>query len=601
MVIGMAKHHRLRFGKRVFLGYVTVVVVAILLCGIFVSGYVTSFISRRTVEFNAKGMSAVVYELDSLYQRLEQFSAKVYEQDIYTIMRERSSAYSYDSLKRQIEFEDALRNAMLLAGLMDDLGGMLVYVSDNDYYYVGEGVLKPEFQLPDMPWYEAFVASGKKSDVFGPTAEEYRAYSGNRKDVVLFVTRLNTPAGVGIDQVSVVVMAVRYEAIQRRLDAFFGEQGAYVISGHGEKVYSNGLDEKTQQELYSLWQQDRLQRGEEGIAVDRGGDRLITGIYAPAYGWTICATNSMWEIYADSYPVVGIILLIFLGCGFLACVVAWYATKKVMVPINTMNSMISQMSEREDAYIESDGDDEVSQIGSRFNVMKQRMQEMSGKMYLSEMREKQAQLSALQAQINPHFLYNTLGNIYSMAKYKGEEEIATLTASLSSMMRYTLDSTDSVTDLEHELTHVKEYISILNTRHDGAITYEEQVDVSLYEVSMMRLLLQPLVENAWLHGISKKTIQKGKIVISGELVEEKLLLTVVDDGAGIGEERLTEIQHRLDNGSYSPESDSPSGLSIGLKNVYDRIRLTYGDGYGVRIDSQEGEGTKISLWLKVER
>ncbi|MFV0399661.1 MAG: histidine kinase [Oscillospiraceae bacterium] len=594
----MAKHHRIRFGKRVFLGYVAVVVVAILLCGIFVSSYVNSFISNRTVDFNAKGMSAVVYELDSLYQRLEQFSAKVYEQDIYTIMRERSRAYSYDSLKRQIEFEDALRNAMLLAGLMDDLGGMLVYVSETDYYYVGEGVLKPEFQLPGMPWYDAFVASGKKSDVFGPTAEEYRAYSGSMKDVVLFVTRLNTPAGVGTDQVPVVVMAVRYEAIQRRLDTFFGGQGAYVISGHGEEVYANGLDEETQQELYGLWQQDMLEMGEEGVAAHRGGDRLITGIYAPNYGWTICATNSMQDIYADTYPVVGIILLIFLGCGLLACIVAWYATKKVMVPINTMNSMISQMSEKEDAYIESDGDDEVSQIGNRFNIMKHRMQEMSGEMYLSEVREKQAQLSALQAQINPHFLYNTLGNIYSMAQYKGEEEIAALTASLSSMMRYTLDSTGSVTDLEHELTHVKEYISILNTRHDGAITYEEQVDVSLYEMPMMRLLLQPLVENAWLHGISKKKNQRGRIVISAELMEEKLLLTVADDGAGIGEERLEEIQHKLDNRLYTRDSDSPSGLSIGLKNVYDRIRLTYGDEYGMRIDSKEGEGTKISLLLK---
>ena len=216
--------------------------------------------------------------------------------------------------------------------------------------------------------------------------------------------------------------------------------------------------------------------------------------------------------------------------------------------------MINKIEEK-DVFLDVQSQDELGQIGERFNQMKRHMQDMAEKMYLSKMQEKEAQISALQAQINPHFLYNTLDNIYCIAQVEENENIISLTDNLSKMMRYSMSMKNHYVPLEKELEHVKSYVNILNVRFDNSITLEFQID------------------DAW-------DIQ------------------VLDDGIGISLEKSQEINQSLEQINYDTNT-SDSGSGIALKNVNNRIMLEDGEGYGVRLYPREEGGCHVIVRMKL--
>lgn len=593
----MWKHLKFGLGKQIFTSYILLLVFAMILCGALVSGYVTNFLRHRTAEFNSKSMATVVYELDSMYQRIEQFSSGVYEEDITSVMKERKKPFDYNSLKSQIEFEEHIKNSLQVNNLKNDIIGIMIYIGDDNYYYVGEGITCPELKISEKNWYKNFKSSKNALTIIGPIKEDYRPSKNMEHEAVLFISRLNTPLSIHTNETPFVMTIVRYETIRGYLDSFFGSSGALVSDQNYNTVYSSNLTQNQKADIRDQMESGMLAPDESGLSVSNGKGVLITGIRDDNFGWTIYSINPSSEIFKDSGTVAGVIVGIFVLCSILGVVLAWYISKSVMVPIKTMNQMISQMEESENTFIDVQRNDEVGQIGQRFNSMKQRLQQMSGRMYLSEVREKQAQLQALQSQINPHFLYNTLDNIYCIALIKGEQDIATLTENLGAMMRYSIDTKDAYSTLEMELAHVKEYIAILNLRHDEAIRFEDSVDVGLYDIKTMKLLLQPLVENAWIHGISQRENQTGSIKLGAEIMEGKLLVSIQDDGVGMDSKTVAFLEKNFNELAF-PSPEPPGGIGIGMKNVHDRIRLAYGDEYGIKIESRPDEGTKISIWLK---
>ena len=147
-------------------------------------------------------------------------------------------------------------------------------------------------------------------------------------------------------------------------------------------------------------------------------------------------------------------------------------SRRALFPIQVLNKMIHTMEEDDDTYLDVVGDDEAGQIGERFNQMKKKIQELNAKKYLSELNEKEARLSMLQAQINPHFLHNTLDNIYCIAQIEEIEPIVKLTRDLSEMMRYSVNCKETFSTLKKELDHVRAYVDIINVRYDDSIDYK---------------------------------------------------------------------------------------------------------------------------------
>lgn len=234
--------------------------------------------------------------------------------------------------------------------------------------------------------------------------------------------------------------------------------------------------------------------------------------------------------------------------------------------------------------------DEISLLNQSFNYMASRISILLDEKLSIGKRLKEQELIALQAQINPHFLYNTLDLIQWKAIKNHDKEIETLVNCLSDYYRLALSKGKEYVPLRAELAHIKAYVYIQNQRFDGQITLKFQVSEDAMEYLFPKLTLQPIVENAILHGILETEEQTGCITISCHIEEEKMLLTVADDGIGMTPETASSLFDKAPG-----ETVLSSGY--GLYNIRERIRLTYGLQWDAKIESTPGDGTKVTLIL----
>lgn len=205
---------------------------------------------------------------------------------------------------------------------------------------------------------------------------------------------------------------------------------------------------------------------------------------------------------------------------------------------------------------------------------------------------KKAQAVALQSQINPHFLNNTLETInWTAIELLGRKnEISEMTGGLSKMLRMTLENSDTVVAIREEVQHCKYYLEIQQKRYEDKFEVIWKIPEDVLEYKIIRIILQPLVENAIYHGI-KPLSEKGILVISGSMYDEEVELSVSDTGLGMTEEELKNLRHNMDNDMIKESKH------IGVTNVNQRIKLYFGEKYGVSVESKEGVGTKVTVHI----
>lgn len=236
--------------------------------------------------------------------------------------------------------------------------------------------------------------------------------------------------------------------------------------------------------------------------------------------------------------------------------------------------------------------DEVGDLCDAFNGMAEEIDRLVNRVYSVELKEKEAAIKALQAQINPHFLYNTLDMIKSMAELYGALQVSEMIMALSKLFRYATHTDGVLVTIREELENLSSYMTIVNARFGGRIAFAARVPEELLAEPIVKVCLQPLVENSISHGLGRGR-SGGRIAVSVKKEDGIMTVTVEDNGGGIQPERLAEIRGRLER-RERVEEESGRG-NVGLKNIHDRIRLYYGDAYGIVIDSFPGKGTVVTL------
>lgn len=235
---------------------------------------------------------------------------------------------------------------------------------------------------------------------------------------------------------------------------------------------------------------------------------------------------------------------------------------------------------------------EMNDLGHSFNHMTNRLKKLINEVYKERVRQRDAELKALQANINPHFLYNTLDSIYWMLVMREQEEEARLILSLSNLFRYITDYEDVVT-LETEFEQIQNYLNIQKVRFED-MQVDCYLDSTIRHVKILKLLLQPLVENSIFHGLESKTSNR-KINIEAYKVKDTICITITDNGLGISAEQLEVIRQKLQNSSHEDNTLTHKGM--GIENVHQRIQLKHGMTYGLHIDSCLHEGTTVQIIL----
>jgi two-component system sensor histidine kinase YesM len=245
--------------------------------------------------------------------------------------------------------------------------------------------------------------------------------------------------------------------------------------------------------------------------------------------------------------------------------------------------------------------DEIGMLGRSFNNMIEQINKLIALMQIQGRQKRDAELQALQAHIKPHFLYNTLDTINWMSRKKGALDVAELVESLSQLFRIGLSKGNDIISLESEIEHIHSYLKIQKARYKDKLNYSISINPELNNIQVVKLVLQPIVENAIYHGIKERR-GPGNITITGEEVDGNLVLNVSDDGVGIPKERLCKLNESLAVSFDSlEETRNREAIGYGVMNVQARIRLTFGEPYGLSIESEQGKGTIVKILLPLNR
>jgi two-component system, sensor histidine kinase YesM len=248
-----------------------------------------------------------------------------------------------------------------------------------------------------------------------------------------------------------------------------------------------------------------------------------------------------------------------------------------------------------DIRVDTGGQDEMSEMAYHFNRMLNKLGDLISEVIKKQEAKKNAEIRALFAQINSHFIINILENIRMMAEVDCKFEIADAITSLGKLLRYGLKWTNEYSMLREELEYIKNYIDLENVRYDYLIKLEIIVPPELMDYKVLKVSLQPVVENAIHRGIEPLS-RDGVITIHCHMEQEYTLIEITDNGTGMDEERLDEVRRSMEADGLA-EVREKSGNGIGIRNVNERIKLVYGEKYGIVINSKKDAYTKVTLRL----
>lgn len=306
--------------------------------------------------------------------------------------------------------------------------------------------------------------------------------------------------------------------------------------------------------------------------------RWRIGVFINAEGIKAIESEFFWNTFSVSSLFLIVAVLLFLT-----------VSKWIAKPIQVLESRMSEIESSEYFEINEvniDSYQEVSALSSSFNTMMRKIDELMKRVVIEQNEQRKSELKALQNQINPHFLYNTLDSIVWMIEKGQNEKAGELVVALAKFFRLSISQGRNIIPIKDEVNHAKNYILIQKIRYQDAFTYEFDVDQSMNELKTMKFLLQPLIENSIYHGLKNK-IDAGHILIKVHQDDTHIIFSVSDNGYGIRQEKIDELYRKMKGDNLHD--------GVGLKNIYQRLVIYFGSKADMVIESELDEGTTISI------
>ena len=443
-----------------------------------------------------------------------------------------------------------------------------------------------------LDWYAKAVAKPQDAIITGPNRHSFF----DTDDEVISLSREVQSYENGTFR-GVILINLNMNKITEICNSFQEKQENFIciINDKGELVYEqqNGkerfaFDEKeNRQELNTAL--GKMKDSCFGLNY-RGEKYLVTRTDMKTTGWTLVSMVPYKSVMAETMAISGVMILAVVITLIVTLLLLNRILTGVVKPLKKLEKYMVQVNpDNMDQRMEIITDDEIGHLSMKFNQMMDRIRNLKEQVIEEQEDKRKYELQALQAQINPHFLYNTLDSIIWMAE-TNDSNIVAMTEALAKLFRISLNKGNEEISLERELEHVKNYLIIQSMRYADKFTYEILVEPGVERCRTIKLILQPIVENCIYHGIKKKR-GTGKITIRAYRREQDLIIEVSDDGCGMPEEICRKIL------SDEIESENISGSGIGVKNVNERIQLRFGKKYGLSYSSEEGVGTTVTYVL----
>jgi two-component system sensor histidine kinase YesM len=485
--------------------------------------------------------------------------------------------------------EESLRNVRRSYPV---IAHIVLWSADGEIYTTGNFLNRDA--LLSETWMKAFLHASEDRAVIPAHHAEYLIAQGDGPLVISFLYKVKELSDIHKDA-GYILVELDYKAVASIMESIStDENGLFLITDSEDRIlYLDGdqhLGDGARGLTYRGYDLEALIRRESGSAQD---STVRYEIQDP--GWQVIGAIPLDSIQNKFNRAAIASLIVFPITVLLSLLAALAFSKRITQPVTTLMRQFQRMGEGEFKKVTFRHENrEMQALSASFNSMVENIDQLMVRVAKNEAEKTNARFIALQAQINPHFLYNTLETIRSLALRNDPESIASITKSMAAIFRYSIDTNSDITSLREEIEHVKNYARIQKFRFGSRFDVFYDIDDTLLDSQIIKLVLQPLVENAIYHGIEMK---KKSSAIRIECVREgdDIVVSISDEGVGISKEKMALLTERMTNYEAASVRKSGADIGIGILNVNARLKFYYGEAYGLSIDSQLGKGTTVTV------
>lgn len=389
----------------------------------------------------------------------------------------------------------------------------------------------------------------------------------------------------------VMVIDLNYKAIENIcVNAQLGKSGyIYLIDNDKNIIYH-----PQQQLIYSGIKSELIDEilkldNTEAYLSNKQKNKIYIKDKSTLTEWSAVGVINTNELIKNKRGTINFYVLLAGMAIVTASLIAIIISKAITKPIKMLENTMHKVEEGDfSIQCKVDLNNEIGHLSKTFNVMISRIKLLMAAAVSNEKEKRKYEIKALQAQINPHFLYNTLETIIWMSAGGKNEEVVEVTSALANLFRTSISEGENLVLLSVEMENIQSYLTIQKMRYKDKLTYQVEIPDKLQSLKTPKLILQPIVENAVYHGIKKSQVG-GLIKITAEASANILTITVEDDGVGMSREQISQL--------FTADNHDHTGMGIGVLNVNNRIKLCFGQEYGLFYHSEEGKGTRVDIRL----
>ena len=560
--------------------------------------------------FTITAAAASIFIGLSLYTRMSgQVSETVMEENQILIDQVNRSVENY--LKTVMKLSDSLyysiiKNAdlsdpsvgerfnLLYENNMDQTDSIALFSADGELLESVPALrVRNNLDVTREAWFSYTLDRTENQHFFLPQVQQIFESSSDQYRWVIPMTRV-VEITKGTDTVQgILLIHLNYTGLKLLLDGVtLGNEGyIYLIDGNGEIIYhpraqliDSGLEHENNRAVSEY---------RDGIYQEtfHGEERVITVKSVGYTGWKLIGVAPRQTVSLNSLKTQLLVVFVVAFILFLMSLVNSYISSRITTPIRKLELSVNEIEKGNlNAKVDAEGSYEIRHLGQSVQNMAKQIQVLMADIVSEHEKKRKQEFDTLQSQINPHFLYNTLDIIVWMIENEKPDQAVKAVTALARFFRISLSRGKSIITVKDELEHVRNYLMIQHMRFKNRFSYTIEAEDEVLELASLKLMLQPLVENAIYHGMEFMD-GDGEIFISAWKEGEDLYLKVSDNGLGMTEEQVARLF------SDTPHTGSSRGSGIGVKNVNERIRLYFGSEYGLSIESEPDEGTVVTIHL----
>lgn len=546
------------------------------------------------VEKSTKIISAQVNDtLDQYLAQLDRSIQTVYGKNMLNIMKDSRYTYTtFEEVRKRNQIEEYLS---IMMNQSEHIAGIYVMTERDNLFYYSNYALNPDCKEQRQ---ELFAMALEDNGSFFVTGLHPSWFAAGK--VVPQVISVFKPVyNMGGERLAVIVIDIEQEMLKEFLEHYQEEDFSNILILNDDCQIVGRLYEEDYKET-ELKDALTLAAAGENYSMLNGKKALILAVETKTADWkavTIVYENRIQE---------KIRTFLWLRKAVLVCIFLWFVSfvfigvRLIYMPMRELYMAMERVKQGNmEAYIGGGRKDEFGYLIQEYNRMLKQINELIYGQYVLELRSREVKYRELKGRINPHFILNTMQLVSSVAVLNGDTETEELIRDFSGMLRYTLYEKGSQAPLCREIQHMMQFVRLREKNRDYEVTVRVEIPEEYFTCLVMKLMLQPIVENCYSHGFTDKG-KAYQILIEGNMSHGKLILSVSDSGCGIPEEKLGQIRNRLDAVFRDTEYEEIETDSIALDNIASRLRVLYGTAAGMEIESREGFGTSVRLQLPAD-